>query len=45
MQRELETDFHVAPRKISVIPFGINGPVPVTALTTTEARHQLGLAC
>lgn len=44
MQRELETDFDVAPRKISVIPFGINSTVPDTPLTPTEARQQLGLA-
>ena len=43
MQRELETDFQVAPDKITVIPFGINSPVPTTALSRADARRQLGL--
>lgn len=43
MQRELETDFHVAARKITVIPFGINSTVPLTELTSQEARQRLSL--
>lgn len=43
MKRELQTDFAVADRKISVIPFGINNTVPNTSLTTVEARERLGL--
>jgi glycosyltransferase involved in cell wall biosynthesis len=43
MQKELETDFAVPPRKISVIPFGINSTVPTSQLTAAEARQQLGL--
>lgn len=44
MKKELQTDFGVPDRKISVIPFGINSTVPDTALTGTEARHRLDLA-
>ena len=44
MCRELEAEFEVLPRKISVIPFGINSTVPETALTPDQARSHLGLA-
>ncbi len=43
MKRELQTDFGVAGRKISVISFGINSTVPNTFLTPDRARQQLGL--
>jgi glycosyltransferase involved in cell wall biosynthesis len=43
MKRELECDFGVPSRKISVIPFGINSTVPDTALTSVQARKRLGL--
>ncbi len=44
MRSELETDFRVARRKVTVIPFGINDTVPATALTRADARRQLGIA-
>jgi D-inositol-3-phosphate glycosyltransferase len=44
MKRELLSDFGIQERKVSVIPFGINNTVPNTALTTVEAKQQLGLS-
>jgi len=44
MKRELLSGFGIQERKVSVIPFGINNTVPNTALTTLEARHQLGIS-
>ena len=43
MKQELECDFGVTSKKVSVIPFGINDTVPNTELTTSEAREKLGL--
>jgi glycosyltransferase involved in cell wall biosynthesis len=43
MKSELLADFGVAEGKVSVIPFGINNTVPNTALSTGEAKRQLGL--
>src|SRR6266404_3110807 len=43
MKQELQTDFGVPDRQISVIPFGINGTVPNTILTSSEARKRLRL--
>jgi len=43
MAAELTRSFGVPAEKISVIPFGINGTVPDTALTPAEARSCLGL--
>jgi D-inositol-3-phosphate glycosyltransferase len=52
MKRELEQEFDVSPKKISVIPFGISstvppfgisGTAPGTSLTQSEARTRLGL--
>jgi D-inositol-3-phosphate glycosyltransferase len=44
MKSELLADFGVRENKVSVIPFGINNTVPVTALSTAEARRQLGIS-
>jgi glycosyltransferase involved in cell wall biosynthesis len=44
MKRELQSDFRIAARKISVIPFGINSTVPNTALTSAAAKKRLGLS-
>lgn len=44
MKLELLEDYGVGASSVSVIPFGINNSVPVTALTREEARRQLGLA-
>jgi glycosyltransferase involved in cell wall biosynthesis len=41
MQTELVADFDVATDRTSVIPLGINNTVPVTGLTTAEARARL----
>jgi len=43
MKEELKSDFAVADKKVSVIPFGINNTVPNTALTRTEARRRIGI--
>jgi D-inositol-3-phosphate glycosyltransferase len=44
MKRELLSDFDIQESKVSVIPFGINNTVPNTALTTLEAKQQLGVS-
>jgi len=44
MKAELVSGFGVPENKASVIPFGINGTVPDTVLTTAEARRRLGLS-
>ncbi len=44
MKREFETEFSVSPGKVTVIPFGINNTVPNTALTSVEAKRELGLS-
>lgn len=43
MQRQLQDEFGVPQRRISVIPFGINSTVPVTSLTGAQARARIGL--
>jgi D-inositol-3-phosphate glycosyltransferase len=43
MKRELLADFDIREGKVSVIPFGINSTVPVTAISNAEARQQLGV--
>ena len=44
MKQELQSDFGVPSKRISVIPLGINNTVPDTGLTSSAARRQLGLA-
>jgi glycosyltransferase involved in cell wall biosynthesis len=44
MKTQLSNEFGVGADRISVIPFGINDTVPITALSRTEARRRLGLA-
>ncbi len=44
MRRELQDGYAVAPRRVSVIPFGINNAVPRTELTPTGARRRLGIS-
>jgi D-inositol-3-phosphate glycosyltransferase len=43
MKDELISEFGVRQAKVDVIPFGLNRTVPDTALSTSEACHQLGL--
>jgi len=43
MKSELVSDFSLPENKVSVIPFGINNTVPNTALSTAEAKRQLGI--
>ena len=43
MKAELVAGYGISESKASVIPFGINSTVPNTALTTAQARQQLGL--
>ena len=43
MKIELMDDFAVQGARVTVIPFGINNAVPVTNLTSSEARHRLGM--
>ena len=44
MKDELASDFNISKSKVSVIPFGINNTVPVTNLSSAEAKHRLGLS-
>jgi len=44
MKTELIEEFHVDPRAVSVIPFGINNSVPCTSLSTAQARQLLGIS-
>jgi glycosyltransferase involved in cell wall biosynthesis len=44
MKSELVSDFGIPETRVSVIPFGINNTVPNTALTTLEAKKQLGVS-
>ena len=43
MKSQLTGAFHIAKRKVSVIPFGFNTIVPNSDLTSTQARSRLGL--
>ena len=43
MRNELVSDFRITKSKVSVIPFGINNTVPNTALSTDEAKQQIGV--
>lgn len=43
MKAELVSQFGIPEIRVSVIPFGINNTVPNTALTTREAKKQLGV--
>jgi glycosyltransferase involved in cell wall biosynthesis len=43
MKSQLVDDFEVADGKVSVIPLGINNTIPVSNLTTAEARRRLGI--
>jgi glycosyltransferase involved in cell wall biosynthesis len=43
MKTELVTDFAVRASAVTVIPFGINNAVPITAITPAEARQRLGI--
>jgi glycosyltransferase involved in cell wall biosynthesis len=43
MRSELCSDFSVPDRKVSVIPFGINNTISVSALSGQGARKSLGL--
>ena len=42
MKTELISEFRIPESKVSVIPFGINNTVPNTALSSVEAKRQLG---
>ena len=43
MKEELQAQFWVPERNISVIPFGINNSAPTTALSREEAKQRIGL--
>jgi glycosyltransferase involved in cell wall biosynthesis len=43
MKVELRDEFGVDPRKVTVIPFGLNTEVPTTKLGRAAARERLGL--
>ena len=43
MKKEFAVEFGVLPDRVTVIPFGINNTVPNTALTSAEAKRQVGL--
>jgi D-inositol-3-phosphate glycosyltransferase len=42
MRRQLIHEFNVAPRKVTVVPFGINNVIPASRATRAEAKGQLG---
>lgn len=44
MKTELVSRFHLSAARVTVIPFGINNTVRNSALTTFDARQQLGLS-
>jgi D-inositol-3-phosphate glycosyltransferase len=43
MRDELLRDFGVAPRRASLVPFGMNEAMPKTGLATAQARERLGI--
>jgi glycosyltransferase involved in cell wall biosynthesis len=43
MRRELLDEFGVRETAVSVIPFGANNALPITALTPGEAKRRLGI--
>ncbi len=43
MKEQLCREFSVPEVKVTVIPFGINNTVPITGMTSKEAREHLGL--
>jgi D-inositol-3-phosphate glycosyltransferase len=44
MEEQLMEWFHVAPEKVSVVPYGINNMVPRTGMKERNARERLGLS-
>lgn len=44
MKRELIEDFGIRESAVTVIPFGMNNAVPMTALTRSQARQTLAIA-
>ncbi len=44
MKEELVTEFGIAEKAITVIPFGINNSVPDTCITPDQARQKLGIS-
>lgn len=43
MKRQLQADFGVRERAVTVIPYGMNNAVPDTELTSMEAKRRLGM--
>jgi D-inositol-3-phosphate glycosyltransferase len=43
MKNEMMAEFRIPENKISVIAFGINNTVPITSLSSAEAKRQLGV--
>jgi len=43
MKLQMETDFNINEKKISVVPHGINKIIPQTKLTPSEAKKRLNL--
>jgi glycosyltransferase involved in cell wall biosynthesis len=44
MKQELFTEFGLSGEKVSVIPYGIDNTMPITALTALEAKQKFGLS-
>src|SRR5438034_7874241 len=44
MKSEMESEFRIPEKKVSVIPFGINNTVPTTSLSSADAKRQLGIS-
>jgi D-inositol-3-phosphate glycosyltransferase len=43
MKRELKAEFGVSELAITVIPYGINNAIPITELSTAEAKQRCGI--
>ncbi|MGH9565582.1 MAG: glycosyltransferase family 4 protein, partial [Candidatus Angelobacter sp.] len=43
MKRELQADFGVRERAVTVIPYGMNNAVPDSGMSAPEAKRQLGI--
>jgi D-inositol-3-phosphate glycosyltransferase len=44
MKQELVVEFGIQEGKVKVIPYGINNAIPITGLSSREAKGRLGLA-
>jgi D-inositol-3-phosphate glycosyltransferase len=43
MKTEMTSEFRIPENKVTAIPFGINNTVPITRLSSVEAKRRLGI--